>query len=49
MKPLLERASTKPVIPANAGTQPGKKTKTRSPRAKSRGADEDQADLIAAK
>jgi hypothetical protein len=36
LKPLLERASTKPVIPAKAGTQPIKKT-----RRKPKGADED--------
>lgn len=42
LKPLLERASVQPMKP-----QP--KSKTRSSRAKSRGADEDQPDLIAAK
>ena len=56
LKPLLERASPKPVIPATAGTQLGEKSKTRSsrtdrkgPKDKSRDADEDQPDLIAAK
>jgi excinuclease ABC subunit A len=42
LKPLLERASVQPVK-----AQPSKKT--RSSRAKSRDADEDQPDLIAAK
>jgi excinuclease ABC subunit A len=42
LKPLLERASVQPLK-----AQPSKKT--RSSRAKSRGADEDQPDLIAAK
>jgi excinuclease ABC subunit A len=41
LKPLLERASVQPMKPS--------KPKTRSSRAKSRGADEDQPDLIAAK
>jgi excinuclease ABC subunit A len=47
LKPLLERASVRPEPVEGRKTQPSKKT--RSSRAKSRDADEDQPDLIAAK
>jgi hypothetical protein len=43
LKPLLARASTKPVIPAKAGAQPVKKARRK------RSSDEDQPDFIAAK
>jgi excinuclease ABC subunit A len=43
LKPLLERASVQPM------KRQASKSKTRSSRAKSRGTDEDQPDLIAAK
>jgi len=43
LKPLLERASTQPVIPAKRGTQPVKKTRRK------RSSEENQPDLIAAK
>ena len=47
LKPLLERASVRPELVEGRKAQPSKKA--RSSRAKSRGADEDQPSLIAAK
>jgi hypothetical protein len=50
LKPLLERASVQPMGRSDRKDKPQPaRSKTRSSRAKSRGADEDQPDLIAAK
>lgn len=44
LKPLLERASTQPVIPAEPGTQSGRKTRNRKG-----SSDEDQGELVGVK